>query len=48
MTIAQADVDERRRLYEQMAGLERHAPDDRISSNGDAETPAKEPEEELP
>jgi pyruvate-ferredoxin/flavodoxin oxidoreductase len=48
MTIAQADVDERRRLYEQMAGVERHAPDDTISSNGHAVTPAKELEEELP
>jgi pyruvate-ferredoxin/flavodoxin oxidoreductase len=48
MTIAQADVDERRRLYEQMAGVERHAPDDTIETDGHAEAPAKEPEEELP
>ena len=48
MTIAQADVDERRRLYEQMAGVERHAPDDTIDTDGRAEAPAKEPEEELP
>ncbi len=47
MTIAQADVDERRRLYEQMAGVERHAPDDTIEIDGHAEAPAKEPEEEL-
>ncbi|HXJ49173.1 MAG TPA: thiamine pyrophosphate-dependent enzyme, partial [Candidatus Acidoferrum sp.] len=47
MSIAQADVDERRRLYEQMAGVERHAPDDRVSGNGHAESPAREMEEEL-
>src|SRR5450756_533522 len=48
MKIAQADVDERRRLYEQMAGVERHAPDDTISSNEHAVAPANELEEELP
>jgi pyruvate-ferredoxin/flavodoxin oxidoreductase len=48
MAIAQADVDERRRLYEQMAGVERHAPDDTIFGNGHADVLAKELEEELP
>ncbi|HZK74580.1 MAG TPA: thiamine pyrophosphate-dependent enzyme, partial [Clostridia bacterium] len=48
MGLAQADVDERRHLYEQMAGVERHAPDDIISTNEHAEAPAQEPEEELP
>ncbi len=53
MTIAQADVNERRHLYEQMAGVERHSPDDSMNKNGDTE-PARggssnlEPEEELP
>jgi pyruvate-ferredoxin/flavodoxin oxidoreductase len=53
MTIAQADVDERRHLYEQMAGVERHAPDDSLTDNGQPEPATvaahdKEPEEELP
>jgi pyruvate-ferredoxin/flavodoxin oxidoreductase len=48
MGLAQADVDERRHLYEQMAGVERHAPDDTISTDEHAEAPAQEPEEELP
>jgi pyruvate-ferredoxin/flavodoxin oxidoreductase len=53
MVLAQADVDERRHLYEQMAGVERHAPEDSITSNGHPEPESfgaqnKEPEEELP
>jgi len=49
MAIAQQDVDERWRLYEQMAGVERHAPDDTIAeSAGAQETAAGVTEEELP
>jgi hypothetical protein len=44
MGLAQADV----HLYEQMAGVERHAPDDTISTNEHAEARAREPEEDLP
>jgi pyruvate-ferredoxin/flavodoxin oxidoreductase len=53
MGLAQADVNERRHLYEQMAGVERHAPDDSGTKNGHPE-PVRagaqndEPEEELP
>jgi pyruvate-ferredoxin/flavodoxin oxidoreductase len=39
MDLAQADVDERRRLYEQMAGMERHAPEDSAAGNGHVEVP---------
>jgi pyruvate-ferredoxin/flavodoxin oxidoreductase len=38
MELAQEDVNERRRLYEQLAGIERHAPDDKIAENEDPET----------
>jgi Pyruvate:ferredoxin oxidoreductase and related 2-oxoacid:ferredoxin oxidoreductases, beta subunit len=53
MTLAQADVDERRHLYEQMAGVERHAPDDAITNDGHPEAARggaqeKDAEEELP
>jgi pyruvate-ferredoxin/flavodoxin oxidoreductase len=53
MTLAQADVDERRHLYEQMAGVERHAPNDSITVDGHAVaarvgTQEKDAEEELP
>ncbi|MFI5283056.1 MAG: pyruvate:ferredoxin (flavodoxin) oxidoreductase [Candidatus Dormibacterales bacterium] len=50
MGIAQADVDERRHLYEQMAGVARHAPNDTINGDGQPE-PARagaDAEEELP
>ena len=47
MDIAQADVDERRKLYEQMAGVERHAPDDAIAVNGHPEGGSAGVEEEL-
>ena len=36
MELAQEDVNERQRLYEQMAGIERHAPDDKIAKDGDS------------
>ena len=53
MTLAQADVDERWHLYEQMAGIERHTPDDSVTKNGHPEPASvavqnKESEEELP
>jgi pyruvate-ferredoxin/flavodoxin oxidoreductase len=53
MTLAQADVDERRHLYEQMAGVERHAPDDSIARDEHFEAARvgpqeKDTEEELP
>ena len=38
MELAQDDVNERRRLYEQLAGIERHAPDDKVAENEDPET----------
>jgi len=48
MAVAQADVDERRRLYEQMAGVERHAPNGAVAGGGAGEEKATEVEEELP
>jgi pyruvate-ferredoxin/flavodoxin oxidoreductase len=53
MTLAQADVDERRHLYEQMAGVERHVPTGSIANEGRSETAPvatqeKNVEEELP
>jgi pyruvate-ferredoxin/flavodoxin oxidoreductase len=48
MDIAQADVDERRKLYEQMAGVERHTPDDAIAGNGHPEGISAGVEEDLP
>jgi pyruvate-ferredoxin/flavodoxin oxidoreductase len=49
MELAQEDVNERRRLYEQMAGIERHAPDDKIAENEDPETSGLAAiEEEVP
>jgi hypothetical protein len=35
MTLAQQDVDERRHLYEQMAGVERHTPIDTSTDGSD-------------
>jgi pyruvate-ferredoxin/flavodoxin oxidoreductase len=46
MNIAQEDVNERRRLYEQMAGVERHTPDDSITEDGHPEAPGAEVETE--
>jgi pyruvate-ferredoxin/flavodoxin oxidoreductase len=49
MELAQEDVNERRRLYEQMAGIERHAPDEKIAENEDAEASGLAAvEEEVP
>jgi pyruvate-ferredoxin/flavodoxin oxidoreductase len=44
--LAQADAEERRRLYEQLAGVERHAPG-RIEEDGQRSSPATA-EEEVP
>jgi pyruvate-ferredoxin/flavodoxin oxidoreductase len=48
MAVAQQDVTERWHLYEQMAGVERHAPDDSMAKRADADEPAGPVEEELP
>ena len=48
MTLAQEDVNERRHLYEQLAGVERHTPDDSITKSADAEQAMGPAEEELP
>jgi pyruvate-ferredoxin/flavodoxin oxidoreductase len=48
MAVAQADVDERRKLYEQMAGVERHAPNGAVAGNGEHDEKPTEVEEELP
>lgn len=47
MKLAQQDVDERRHLYEQMAGVERHAPVD-AHSDGEASETNVAIEEEVP
>ncbi len=48
MALAQADVNERRRVYEQMAGLERNAPDDSTLKGTDPVEKTGAVEEELP
>ena len=49
MKLAQQDVDERRHLYEQMAGVERHAPAEAPPDGAAGETEKRvEVEEELP
>lgn len=48
MALAQDDVTERWHLYEQMAGVERHSPDDTITRNEDQIDEVSVPEEELP
>jgi pyruvate-ferredoxin/flavodoxin oxidoreductase len=48
MTLAQEDVNERWHLYEQLAGVERHAPDDSITRGADTEKTVAPAEEELP
>jgi pyruvate-ferredoxin/flavodoxin oxidoreductase len=49
MTLAQEDVDERWHLYKQMAGVERHTPDDTITTTSADTQPNVGPaEEELP
>ena len=45
MALAQQDVEERWRLYRQLAGVERHAPDDATTQGPDAQ-PAMAPAEE--
>jgi pyruvate-ferredoxin/flavodoxin oxidoreductase len=45
MTVAQEDVDERWRLYEQLAGVERHTPDENIVSGAPSEMLAAAEEE---
>src|SRR5579864_1247044 len=47
MTLAQQDVDERRHLYEQMAGVERHTPIDTSTEGSDQEAKVAV-EEDLP
>ena len=47
MTLAQEDVDERWRLYQQLAGVERHAPDGSIDKVADADQMVAPAEEEL-
>jgi len=48
MNLAQKDVDERWHVYEQMAAVERNAPDDRIAKNADPVEKGGAVEEELP
>ena len=48
MTLAQSDVDERWHLYEQLAGVERHAPDDGATKQDEAAGGVAPAEEELP
>jgi pyruvate-ferredoxin/flavodoxin oxidoreductase len=48
MTLAQEDVNERWHLYEQLAGVERHAPDDSITRGAETEKTVTPAEEELP
>jgi pyruvate-ferredoxin/flavodoxin oxidoreductase len=48
MDLAQKDVNERWHVYEQMAGVERHAPDDSIAKQADPAEKGGAVEEELP
>jgi hypothetical protein len=48
MHLAQKDVDERWHVYEQMAAVERNAPDDRIVKGADPAENGGAVEEELP
>jgi pyruvate-ferredoxin/flavodoxin oxidoreductase len=48
MDLAQKDVDERWHVYEQMAGVERNAPDDSIAKRADPVEKGGAAEEELP
>ncbi len=48
MALAQADVNERRHVYEQMAGIERTAPDDSTVKGADPAENSRAVEEELP
>ncbi len=48
MTLAQADVNERRHVYEQMAGITRNAPDDSTVKSADPMEKTGAVEEELP
>ena len=47
MTLAQEDVNERRHLYEQMAGVERHAPDDAMARRAEPTEKVGAAEEDL-
>ncbi|HYL08805.1 MAG TPA: 2-oxoacid:acceptor oxidoreductase family protein, partial [Candidatus Udaeobacter sp.] len=48
MAVAQEDVDERWHLYEQLAGVERHVPEETTAGDGQAAGPAAPVEEEMP
>ncbi len=48
MTLAQEDVAERWRLYRQLAGVERHTPDESITKVAEAANAQSAAEEELP
>jgi len=48
MTLAQSDVDERWHLYQQLSGVERHAPDDTVAEKDEAGGGSTVAEEELP
>ncbi len=48
MNLAQKDVDERWHVYEQMAAVERHVPDDKIANSADPAENGGAVEEELP
>jgi pyruvate-ferredoxin/flavodoxin oxidoreductase len=48
MTLAQEDVDERWRLYQQLSGVERHQPSGAVGAADGGEQPAGAAEEELP